>query len=146
MAHELEPLSTYIKTQLAAENPVLTMAASHFFDKVRSFHNLHDASICSLILVPLFVQQQGKKFRPTIVSLLARAIHQGGSDLAASPLHGKVLQLGQITEMIHVASLIHDDVLDEATMRRGGDAVHAIYTNKVPYELQHTFFIMCNEP
>ena len=41
------------------------------------------------------------------------------------------LQLGQITEMIHVASLIHDDVLDEAEMRRGGQAVHTMYTNKV---------------
>merc|ERR1719506_2250918 len=29
-------------------------------------------------------------------------------------------QLGQIVEMIHVASLIHDDVLDEADTRRGG--------------------------
>jgi len=38
---------------------------------------------------------------------------------------------GQITEMIHVASLIHDDVLDEAEMRRGGKAVHTMYTNKV---------------
>merc|ERR1711991_231284 len=38
---------------------------------------------------------------------------------------------GQITEMIHVASLIHDDVLDEAEMRRGGQAVHTMYTNKV---------------
>jgi len=41
------------------------------------------------------------------------------------------LQLGQITEMIHVASLIHDDVLDEADTRRGGAAVHTMYTNKV---------------
>merc|ERR1712159_400439 len=41
------------------------------------------------------------------------------------------LQLGQITEMIHVASLIHDDVLDEADTRRGGQAVHTMYTNKV---------------
>jgi geranylgeranyl pyrophosphate synthase len=43
----------------------------------------------------------------------------------------KQLQLGQITEMIHVASLIHDDVLDEAETRRGGAAVHTMYTNKV---------------
>jgi geranyl diphosphate synthase len=43
----------------------------------------------------------------------------------------KQLQLGQITEMIHVASLIHDDVLDEADTRRGGAAVHTMYTNKV---------------
>jgi len=39
--------------------------------------------------------------------------------------------LGQITEMIHVASLIHDDVLDEADTRRGGDSVHKLYSNKV---------------
>ena len=43
----------------------------------------------------------------------------------------RYLQLGQITEMIHVASLIHDDVLDEADTRRGGKAVHTMYTNKV---------------
>ena len=30
-----------------------------------------------------------------------------------------------------MASLIHDDVLDEADTRRGGAAVHTIYTNKV---------------
>ena len=41
------------------------------------------------------------------------------------------VELGQITEMIHVASLIHDDVLDEAETRRGGMAVHTMYTNKV---------------
>merc|ERR1712071_710518 len=40
-------------------------------------------------------------------------------------------QLGQIVEMIHVASLIHDDVLDEADTRRGGEAVHKLYSNKV---------------
>lgn len=48
-----------------------------------------------------------------------------------SAAHEKHLQLGQITEMIHVASLIHDDVLDEADTRRGGAAVHMMYNNKV---------------
>lgn len=49
----------------------------------------------------------------------------------STTLKARQLQLGQITEMIHVASLIHDDVLDEADTRRGGAAVHTIYTNKV---------------
>merc|ERR1719162_2500319 len=40
-------------------------------------------------------------------------------------------QLGQVVEMIHVASLIHDDVLDEAETRRGGESVHKLYSNKV---------------
>jgi len=43
----------------------------------------------------------------------------------------KQAQLGQIVEMIHVASLIHDDVLDEADTRRGGESVHKLYSNKV---------------
>lgn len=51
--------------------------------------------------------------------------HQG------SEVWRKQAQLGQIVEMIHVASLIHDDVLDEADTRRGGEAVHKLYSNKV---------------
>lgn len=41
--------------------------------------------------------------------------------------------------MIHVASLIHDDVLDEAEVRRGGMAVHKLYSNKVGYSYPKTF-------
>jgi geranylgeranyl pyrophosphate synthase len=57
---------------------------------------------------------------------MARAVI-GNADVSDK----RYLQLGQITEMIHVASLIHDDVLDEADVRRGGQAVHTMYTNKV---------------
>eukprot|EP00607_Mallomonas_marina_P000146 CAMPEP_0182428760 /NCGR_PEP_ID=MMETSP1167-20130531/23405_1 /TAXON_ID=2988 /ORGANISM="Mallomonas Sp, Strain CCMP3275" /LENGTH=297 /DNA_ID=CAMNT_0024611833 /DNA_START=509 /DNA_END=1402 /DNA_ORIENTATION=+ len=83
------------------------MAASHFFE-----------------------QRQGKRFRPTIIALMGRAIEPTASR-AQINVKNLQLQLGQITEMIHVASLIHDDVLDEAETRRGGKAVHTMYTNKV---------------
>lgn len=103
VANELSPLSEFVKEMVVSENPVLTMAASHFFEK-----------------------RQGKRFRPTIVALMARAV-EGVENVSDQ----RYLQLGQITEMIHVASLIHDDVLDEADTRRGGQAVHTMYTNKV---------------
>jgi len=105
---ELKSLSDYVKELVVSENPVLTMAASHFFQ-----------------------QRQGKRFRPTIVALFGRAFAPSLSTYLKSDLHTRTLQLGQITEMIHVASLIHDDVLDDADMRRGGAAVHTMYTNKV---------------
>lgn len=35
VADELKPLSDYVKELVVSENPVLTMAASHFFEKVR---------------------------------------------------------------------------------------------------------------
>ena len=108
VSDELKPLSDYVKELVVSENPVLTMAASHFFEK-----------------------RQGKRFRPTIVALIARAIAPSLSEYTNSKLNKLQLQLGQITEMIHVASLIHDDVLDEADTRRGGAAVHTVYTNKV---------------
>eukprot|EP00891_Asterochloris_glomerata_P009761 jgi/Astpho2/9761/Aster-03738 len=57
----------------------------------------------------------GKKLRPALVFLVARAtselMHQ--SDIV--PKHRR---LAEITEMIHTASLVHDDVLDECDTRR----------------------------
>lgn len=108
VGNELQPLSDYVKELVVSENPVLTMAASHFFE-----------------------QRQGKRFRPTIVALMGKALFHSEPDFTGSSVYQRMLQLGQITEMIHVASLIHDDVLDEADMRRGGSAVHTMYTNKV---------------
>eukprot|EP00596_Hydrurales_sp_CCMP1899_P008997 CAMPEP_0119048394 /NCGR_PEP_ID=MMETSP1177-20130426/58662_1 /TAXON_ID=2985 /ORGANISM="Ochromonas sp, Strain CCMP1899" /LENGTH=363 /DNA_ID=CAMNT_0007024205 /DNA_START=179 /DNA_END=1270 /DNA_ORIENTATION=+ len=104
---ELQPLSDYVKEMVTSENPVLTMAASHFFEK-----------------------RQGKRFRPTIVALMARALNPD-KEYLGSEKNKLQLNLGQITEMIHVASLIHDDVLDESDTRRGGATIHTMYTNKV---------------
>jgi octaprenyl-diphosphate synthase len=40
------------------------------------------------------------------------------------------LKLASIVELIHAASLLHDDVIDDATTRRGVDSINAIYGNK----------------
>jgi len=132
---ELKPFSDSISELVSSDQPILSMAAKHFFEK-----------------------RHGKRFRPTIVQLMAKAVaattvtppldspqlekweSSGGSHFPTpvTPLNHKSsevwrrqAQLGQIVEMIHVASLIHDDVLDEAETRRGGDAVHKLYSNKV---------------
>ncbi len=118
---DLAPFSDSIKELVETENPVLTAAAKHFFEK-----------------------RHGKRFRPTIAMLMSRAVVAGGAaDLemggaSAIPVpvtdslrYQRQSQLAQITEMIHVASLIHDDVLDEADTRRGDKSVHKLYSNKV---------------
>lgn len=107
VAQELAPFSDNIKELVEADHPVLSSAAKHFFE-----------------------QRHGKRFRPTIVMLMAKAT-AGTMSNTETEEYAKQAQLGQITEMIHVASLIHDDVLDEADTRRGGDAVHKMYSNKV---------------
>lgn len=106
---DLAPFTDSIKELVDTDHPVLSMAAKHFFE-----------------------QRHGKRFRPTIVSLMAQATAQEPLEQLRQGLQYKRQgQLGTITEMIHVASLIHDDVLDEAETRRGGLAVHKLYSNKV---------------
>lgn len=99
---DLSGFSEDIQRQVEISNPSLSEAAKHFFGTA-----------------------QGKRFRPTVVALVSRALNS--SEEALRKQH----QLGQITEMIHVASLIHDDVLDDADTRRGADAIHKMFSNKV---------------
>merc|ERR1719478_2124849 len=84
--------------------------------------------------------RQGKRVRPVIVLLMGQATaqpHHARAESAAadadgegSKWYGKQLSLAAITEMIHTASLVHDDVLDAADTRRGAEAVHKLYSNK----------------
>jgi octaprenyl-diphosphate synthase len=64
----------------------------------------------------------GKRLRPALVLLSAKAC--GG----IRPEH---LTLAAMVEVIHTATLVHDDVLDEATIRRHIDTVNARWSNEV---------------
>lgn len=64
----------------------------------------------------------GKRLRPTLVLLCARAFGQPGL---------RTIQLAAATEIAHVASLCHDDVIDEACVRRGQPTVRTTWGNRV---------------
>ncbi|XP_019363814.1 PREDICTED: decaprenyl-diphosphate synthase subunit 1 isoform X2 [Gavialis gangeticus] len=68
---------------------------------------------------------RGKAFRPMIVVLMARAcnIHYNNS----REVQASQRSVAIITEMIHTASLVHDDVIDEANSRRGKMTVNQIW-------------------
>jgi len=63
----------------------------------------------------------GKRLRPALV--LLSALSQG----AIRPEH---VRLGAMVELLHTASLVHDDVLDEATLRRHLDTINARWDNE----------------
>ncbi len=69
-------------------------------------------------------ESRGKMLRPAMVALVARAY---GYD----PTAGKQALLGAAVELFHVATLLHDDVIDEAPLRRGRDTVNARWGNDV---------------
>ncbi|KDN53117.1 terpenoid synthase [Tilletiaria anomala UBC 951] len=64
-------------------------------------------------------------------------LQQGASALACIPSIGGQLilptqrRLAEITEMIHVASLLHDDVIDDSSLRRGALSAPAAFGNKL---------------
>lgn len=63
----------------------------------------------------------GKRLRPALVLLSANAVGQINDDHRA---------LAAVVEMIHTATLIHDDILDDAQVRRHRDTVNARWNNQ----------------
>lgn len=66
--------------------------------------------------------KRGKQLRPILVMLTA-AICKGVTD--------KTINTAVALELLHTASLVHDDVVDNSPTRRGTNAVHAQWTNKI---------------
>ncbi len=98
---DLQVLTENLKNLVGARHPILYAAAEHLFGA------------------------GGKRLRPAIVLLIARATLPGEE---ITPRHRR---LAEITEMIHTASLVHDDVVDEADIRRGIPTVHSSFTNRI---------------
>ncbi|QYX30367.1 solanesyl diphosphate synthase [Sphaerospermopsis torques-reginae] len=67
----------------------------------------------------------GKRIRPAIVLLISRAT------MLEKDITLRHRRLAEITEMIHTASLVHDDVVDESNVRRGVPTVHSLFGNRI---------------
>ena len=65
----------------------------------------------------------GKRFRPLLVLLAAEAGDRPGSE--------EVVTAACVVEITHVGSLYHDDVMDEADLRRGADSANSRFDNLV---------------
>src|SRR5688572_28519800 len=74
-------------------------------------------------------QYRGKMLRPTLVLLSGLAASEEQTS-DASTLTDKHRILAAVVEMIHMATLVHDDVLDEAQVRRGGATVNHLSGNE----------------
>ncbi len=95
--------------------------------ELADFKNLFDSSLSSSnalldSVVSHIRQRNGKMMRPILVLLVARLY----GAVRPSTLHAAVS-----LELLHTASLVHDDVVDESTERRGQLSVNAIFNNKV---------------
>lgn len=92
-------------------------------DFIRLFNSslTHDGELQEEIFARIR-ERAGKRMRPMLILLMAKA--HGGVN--ASTLNAAVG-----LELLHTASLVHDDVVDESGERRGQASVNALYDNKI---------------
>lgn len=104
VADDLLTLNNNLKSLIGDENPVLISAAEQIFGA------------------------GGKRMRPALAFLVSRATAEIAGLTELTTQHRR---LAEIIEMIHTASLIHDDVLDDSGMRRGKETIHQLYGTRV---------------
>ena len=81
------------------------------------------ASVEAVTTIGRYLQAGGgKRLRPTLVLLASRLVGEGGE---AS------IRMAAVVEMIHAATLVHDDVIDIAKTRRGRPSTNAIWGNHI---------------
>lgn len=68
------------------------------------------------------VQRKGKQVRPMFVFLCARLF---------GPIKEETYVGASLVELVHTASLVHDDVVDDSHLRRGFFSINAIWKNKI---------------
>ncbi|MBS4042594.1 MAG: polyprenyl synthetase family protein [Chitinophagaceae bacterium] len=88
----------------------------HFKDAVKSRVSLLDR------IMHYIIQRKGKQLRPRFVLLCAKL---GGA------ISEKTYRAASLVELLHTATLVHDDVVDDAMERRGFFSINALWKNKV---------------
>lgn len=82
-----------------------------------------------------FFKARGKYLRPSLLILSAGAV--AGN---RSRFDEKLYKLGLILELLHSASLVHDDIVDNDTERRGEETVNQVFGNKIAVLAGDTLF------
>lgn len=70
------------------------------------------------------VRRKGKQMRPMFVFLVAKMVSDG-------KFEERTYRGASIIELIHTATLVHDDVVDESNKRRGFFSINALWKNKI---------------
>lgn len=98
---EFQGLNDNLYSMIAVDNSILYSAAKQLF------------------------KAGGKRIRPIILLNLAKSTSTNNS------ISIEQKRLAEITEIIHTASLVHDDIIDNCDKRRGINTVHNVFNNKI---------------
>jgi len=102
VARELERVAGELRRIIAADFPIIAEVNDHL------------------------LRMKGKLFRPTLLLLSHQAA--GGGAEAVDP---RAVTLAAVVELIHLATLVHDDSVDHSVLRRGMPTVNALFSHQV---------------
>lgn len=86
-------------------------------------------------IIRYFLDKKGKQLRPVMALLAAKAICD---DVPDSAIYGAAA-----LELLHNASLMHDDVVDESDRRRGADTINKVWDNHIAVLMGDFFLAKC---
>lgn len=96
--------------------PELSRFDDYYSDALRSDNKLLDK------IGAYTLRHKGKQLRPLFVFLSAKCF---------GDVNGRTFRAATFIELLHSATLIHDDVVDDAAERRGFASINALYKNKI---------------
>ena len=70
------------------------------------------------------VKRKGKQMRPMLIFLTAKLINKG-------KINDRTYRGASVIELIHTATLVHDDIVDDSNFRRGFFSINALWKNKI---------------
>lgn len=91
----------------------------------KKFHSSMSSKVALLNRITYYiVNRKGKQMRPMFVFLTAKMI--SGGEVLERTYRGAL-----VIELIHTATLVHDDVVDDSNRRRGFFSINALWKNKI---------------
>lgn len=99
------------------------------YEEMERFEEKFSSSMSSKVallnrITHFIVNRKGKQMRPMFVFLTAKMLNNG-------KINERTYRGAAVIELIHTASLVHDDVVDDSNMRRGFFSVNALWKNKI---------------
>lgn len=86
-------------------------------------------------IIKHILSNSGKRIRPAIVILSSKLNNTIGLDLE------RAINIAAISELIHIATLVHDDIIDGSRFRRGAESINFKWDNKTAVLVGDFFYI-----
>ncbi len=91
----------------------------------KEFKKSVDSGVLLLnVILKFIINRKGKQVRPILVLLFAKMF-------SSQDLTNKSYRAAIISELIHSATLIHDDIVDDSKLRRGFLSINSLWNNKI---------------